>query len=462
MSLDRMFYPDDVAVIGASNKKGKVGNAIMRSLKKKYSGDIYPVNLKEEKILDIPAYPSIVDIDAPVDLAIVALPAKMVPDIVGQCGSAGVKNLIVVSAGFGEAGRNDLEREIKDKMDRHDMNLLGPNCLGILNTSTGLDTIFNPPDRQDRPPSGSIAFISQSGAFGAATLDWFSEAEIGLSKFVSYGNRIDIDEADLVDYLSTDEETDFIIIYMEGVKYGRRFFEAAKRCGKPMMAVKSGRTEEGASAATSHTASLAGRDKVYHGAFKQAGVIRARDIREMFNVAKAVSYQPVPRGDDIAIVTNGGGAGVMATDELVERGLSLASLSVETKKDLKEAVEEGVISEHATLDNPIDIVGDATPERYERTLKAVLDDENVDSVIVVILFQSPTLDERMVDVLDRVEKNKPVVVVAPGGRYTHKITAKIEDAGIPVYQTPAEGVQAVWGLSRCCPGSGGVRRTKDI
>ncbi|MEF8874947.1 MAG: CoA-binding protein, partial [Candidatus Thermoplasmatota archaeon] len=320
--------------------------------------------------------------------------------------------------------------------------------------SVELDSIFNPPERQDRPRSGSIAFLSQSGAFGAAVLDWFSEADIGLSKFVSYGNRVDVDEADLIDHLSEDEETEFIIFYIEGVKSGRKFFKAAERCGKPIMTVKSGRTEEGSSAATSHTASLAGKDKVYDGAFKQSNVLRTYGLREMFNVAKALSSQPVPKGDNVAIVTNGGGAGIMATDELVDRDLNLARFSSETEERLEKAVEKGTIPDHATLGNPIDIVGDATSKRYERSIEIILQDDNVDAVIVVLLLQSPTLEEDIVDRLDRLQGDKPIIAVAPGGRYTHEITARLEDKGIPVYQTPTEGVQAVWGLSLCCPERG--------
>ncbi len=451
MDLDDMFNPESVAVIGASNMEGKVGNAIMKSMKRRYIGKVYPVNIKEEKILGIKAHASVLDIDAKIDLAVIAVPAKIVPKVVDECGRAGVKNVIVVSAGFSEAGREDLELKIKDIADEYDMDLIGPNCLGIYNPAIELDTIFNPPERQDRPEAGSIAFLSQSGAFGAATLDWFSEADIGLSKFISYGNRVDVDEADLVDYFSGDKDTDLIIFYIEGVKDGRKFYEATKRCGKPIMAVKSGRTEAGSSAATSHTASLAGRDKVYDGAFKQSNVIRAHDFREMFNITKAFSFQPLPKGDNIAIVTNGGGAGVMATDELVERDMDLASFSKETKERFKKAIEDEVIPEHATLDNPVDIIGDATSKRYGKAIDIVLKDENVDAVIVVLLFQSPAIEEDIVDRLDSLQGKKPLIAVAPGGRYTHRLTAKIEKRGIPVYQTPGEGVQALWGLCRCCP-----------
>jgi len=444
-----MFWPDNVAVIGASNKEGKVGNAMMKSLKRKFEGGIFPVNIKEDQVLGLKAYESVTDIGDKVDLALISLPAKIVPDIIEECAVSGIKNVIVVSAGFSEAGREDLEEYIKKIVDEYDMNLIGPNCLGIYNPWIELDTIFNPPERQARPDPGSIAFLSQSGAFGAAILDWFSESNIGLSKFISYGNRADIDEADLIDYISEDEKTDYLIFYIEGVKDGRRFFEAAKKSKKPILAIKSGRTEKGSSAATSHTASLAGKDGVYEGAFKQSKVIRLKTLREMFNVAKALSFQPLPKGKNIGIVTNGGGAGVMSTDSLIEKGLNLAVFSEQTKDKFEQAVDEGVIPNHATLKNPVDIVGDAPSRRYKRAMEITLEDDNVDVLIVVCLFQSPALDDEIVEKLDMMqEKGKPIIIIASGGEFTHKMADKIEKKGLPVYQTPEDAVQAVNGLCR--------------
>jgi len=445
-----MFWPDSVAVIGASNQEGKVGNAIMKSLKRRYEGKIYPVNIKEEEVLGIQAHESVSDIGSEIDLAIICLPAKIIPDIVKQCGRSGIKNIILVSAGFSEAGREDLEDEVKKIVEEHNMNLLGPNCLGIYNPWNELDTIFNPPERQSRPDPGSVAFLSQSGAFGAAVLDWFSESNIGLSKFVSYGNRADIDEADLVDYISEDEKTDHLIFYIEGLKKGRKFFEAARKSEKPILAIKSGWTEKGSSAATSHTASLAGKDGVYDGAFKQSDIIRLRTIREMFNGAKALSFQPLPKGKNVGIVTNGGGAGVMSTDSLVEKGLSLAEFSEETKDKFEEAVEEGEIPDHATLKNPVDIVGDAPSERYKKAMEITLEEKNVDVLLVICLFQSPALDEDIVEKLDELqEKGKPIITIASGGEFTHKMTEKIEKRDIPVYQTPEDAIQAVKVICEC-------------
>ncbi len=445
-----MFWPDTVAVIGASNKEGKVGNAIMKSLMRKYGGKIFPVNIKDDEVLGLEAYESVSDIEEQVDLALISLPAKFVPDILEECGKTEISNVIVISAGFSEAGREDLEERLTDIVNRYNMNLIGPNCLGIYNPRNGLDTIFNPPKRQARPDPGSIGFLSQSGAFGAAILDWFSESDIGLSKFVSYGNRADIDEADLVNHLSQDEKTEYLIFYIEGVKTGRNFFDAAKNSDIPILAVKSGRTEQGSSAATSHTASLAGKDGVYEGAFKQSNVIRLKSLREMFNVAKALSFQPLPEGRGVGIVTNGGGAGVMCTDSLVEKNLSLADLTERTEDKFRRAVDDGEIPDHATLKNPVDIVGDATSERYRRAMEITLEDDNVDVLIVVSLFQSPALDENIVEKIDRLqEKGKPIITIASGGNYTHEMANKMENRGIPVYQTPEDAVQAVKGLCEC-------------
>ena len=447
MDLDKMFRPNSVAVIGASNKEGKVGNAIMKSLMKKFKGDIFPVNLKEQEILGKKVYSSVKDINNNVDLAVIAIPAEYVPNAVEECGEAGIKNIIIVSAGFREAGRQDLEEELKKNAERYNIRVIGPNCLGVYDSKIGLDTIFNPPERQSRPKEGDIAFLSQSGAFGAAMLDWFSESDVGLSKFVSYGNRVDVDEADLINYLDNDPDTRIITYYIEGVKDGRKFMKAAQNCSKPIVALKSGRTSAGSSAAASHTASLAGKDEIYDAAFKRSGIIRVKTVRELINLARALSSQPFAKGDKIAIVTNGGGVGVMCTDSLVWNNLELAELTKDTNNKFKEAVRNGVIPEHASLNNPIDIIGDATPDRYKTAMDIVLEDNNVNGLIVAFLFQSPALSEDIISKTAEMKKHgKPIVAIAPGGKFADQIAHKIEEKGIPVYETPEEGVEVMRGL----------------
>ncbi len=447
MNLDNMFYPNGVAVIGASKTDGKVGNAIMKSIQRGYDGDVYPININEDEVMGIPAHDSVKEVDDEIDLAIIAIPAKFVPKVIKDCGEKGIRNAIIVTAGFREAGEIELEKKLVDIADEYGVRFIGPNCLGIYNSKNELDTIFNPPKRQARPKEGGIAFLSQSGAFGAAMLDWFSESDIGISKFISYGNRANLDEADLMEYLCEDDETDIITYYIEGLKDGRKFMEAAKKCSKPIIALKSGRTSAGSSAAASHTASLAGKDEVYDAAFKQAGILRVKSVRELVVILRALRCQPLAKGDRIAIVTNGGGVGVMCADSLIWSGLKLADFSKSTRDDFKLAVDSGMIPDHSSLNNPVDIVGDAPSERYEKAMEIVLSDENVDALIVVFLFHSPAIDEKIVSKTVNMKKHvKPIIAIAPGGKFTHMMSEKLEEHGIPVYETPEDGVAAVNGL----------------
>jgi len=458
MNLSDMFYPEGVAVIGASNKEGKVGNAIMKSIMRKYDGQVYPINIKEKNVLGVPAYSSVKEVDEKIDLAVIAIPAKFVPQVIKECGEKGIGNAIIVTAGFREAGEVELEEKVVENANRYGVRFIGPNCLGVYNSNNELDTIFNPPERQARPKKGTVAFLSQSGAFGAAMLDWFSESEIGISKFISYGNRADLDEADLIDYLSEDEETEIITYYIEGLKDGRKFMEAAKKCSKPIIALKSGRTSAGSSAAASHTASLAGNDEVYDAAFKQAGILRVKSVRELVVILRAIRCQPMAKGDRVAIVTNGGGVGVMCADSLTWSGLKLADFSKSTREEFKKEVESGLIPEHSSLNNPVDIVGDAPSERYETAMDIVLKDENVDALIVVFLFHSPAIEEDIVSkTVDMKEYGKPIIAIAPGGEFTHMMSEKLEDHGIPVYETPEDGVAAVNGLVKLGEGPKGKK-----
>ncbi|MFO7792886.1 MAG: CoA-binding protein [Candidatus Saliniplasma sp.] len=459
MNLDSLFNPKGVAVVGASNKEGKVGNAIMKSITKKFDGQVYPINIKENDVMGIQAHSSVKEVGDEIDLAIIAIPAKFVPQSIKECGEKGIENVIIVTAGFREAGEVELEEEVVEIAREHGVRFLGPNCLGIYNSKNGLDTIFNPPERQSRPKKGSVAFLSQSGAFGAAMLDWFSERDIGISKFVSYGNRADLDEADFIEYISEDDETELITYYIEGLKDGRKFMEAAKKCSKPIIALKSGRTSAGSSAAASHTASLAGKDEVYDAAFKQSGILRVKSVRELVVILRALRIQPKAKGGKIGIVTNGGGVGVMCADSLVWSGLELAEFTKKTRANFKEAVESGKIPTHSSFNNPVDIVGDATSERYKITMDIVLKDENLDALIVVFLFHSPAIGEDIVSKTVSMKKHgKPIVAIAPGGKFSHMMSQKLEDQGIPVYETPEDGVAAVNGLVKLGEGY----RERDI
>ncbi|MEO2151133.1 MAG: CoA-binding protein [Thermococcus sp.] len=452
-SLDFLFYPKSVAVIGASHVPGKVGNAIMRSITLRFEGKVYAVNVKGGEIevngKKFKVYRSIKEIPDEVDVAVIAVPAKFVPDVIDECGEKGVKGAIVISAGFKEAGRADLEEELVKRARKWGIRVVGPNCLGVTNLENGFDCNFNPPERQARPPFGKVAFMSQSGAFGAAILDWAAREKIGMSKFISLGNMADLDESDFMDYLGDDEKTGVITGYLEGVKDGRKFLETAKRVTlkKPVVILKSGRTEAGAKAAASHTGSLAGSYAIYRAAFEQSGVLEATTMRQLFNYAKALAMQKPAKGDRVAIVTNGGGAGVMMSDGLLERGLKMAELSEETLKKFEEDVKAGKLPAHMSYKNPIDVIGDAPSSRYERAMRYALEDPNVDVLVVIALFQSPALDEGIIDAVERMKAyGKPMVFVAPGGDFPHKMARNIEQKGIPVYETTEDAVDAVYAL----------------
>ncbi|AIF68459.1 CoA-binding protein [Palaeococcus pacificus DY20341] len=450
MNLDFLFYPKSVAVIGASNKEGKIGNAIMKNLVNYgFKGKIYPINVKEEQVLGLKAYKSILDVPENVDVAVIAVPSKFVPDIIDQCGQKGVKGAVVISAGFKEAGKADLEEELVKRARKWGIRVVGPNCLGITNIEVTFDVTFNPPERQARPEFGGIAFMSQSGAFGAAILDWAARHEVGMSKFISLGNMADLDESDFMEYLKDDPKTKVITAYLEGVKDGRKFLKAANAATrkKPVIVLKSGRTEAGAKAAASHTGSLAGSYAIYEAAFEQTGVLNAKSMRQLFNYAKVLAMQKPANGDRVAIVTNGGGAGVMMSDGIIEKGMKMAELSEETKQKFAKAIEEGVLPHHMSYRNPIDIIGDAPSTRYELAMRYALEDENVDVLVVIALFQSPALDEGIVEKLAKMQEyGKPIVFVAPGGRYPEEMARRIEKVGIPVFETVEDGVEAVYAL----------------
>ncbi|RLF84224.1 CoA-binding protein [Thermococci archaeon] len=452
MNLDFLFYPQSVAVIGASNKEGKIGNAIMKNLINfGFKGKIYPVNVKEEKILGIKAYKSVLEIPENVDVAVISIPGKFVPQILEECGQKGVKGVVVISAGFKEAGNVELEEKLLEVARKWNIRIVGPNCLGVTNIENGFDCTFNPPERQARPEFGGIAFMSQSGAFGAAILDWAARHEVGMSKFISLGNMADLDESDFMEYLKDDKATRVITAYLEGVKDGRKFLEVARNATKkkPVVILKSGRTEAGAKAAASHTGSLAGSYTIYQAAFEQTGVLEARSMRQLFNYAKALTMQKPAKGDRVAIVTNGGGAGVMMSDGVLEVGLKMADLSEETKEKFAKAIVEGKLPAHMSYKNPIDIIGDAPSRRYEVAMRYALEDENVDVLAVIALFQSPALDEGIVEAVGRMQEyGKPVVFIAPGGAYPEKMARRIEKTGVPVFETVEDGVDAVYALVR--------------
>jgi acetate---CoA ligase (ADP-forming) len=384
-SLEALFAPKSVAVIGASTKPDSLGRAVFKNiLFHGYTGVVYPVNPKAKSILGVKAYPSVLDIPDEIDLAVIIVPAIAVANVLEECGRKGVLAAIVISAGFKEIGEEGAqrERELQQIAQRYGIALLGPNCLGIINTdpAVSLNATFAP----GMPRQGNIAFISQSGALGVAALEYAQRQKIGLSKFISIGNKADLHENHLLDYLKDDPLSDVILLYVEDLEDPQGFHRLATEITSerpkkiPILAIKSGRTLEGAKAATSHTGALAGSDEVYDSIFMQSGVLRVETIEELFDYAIAFAQQPLPQSNRIAIVTNAGGAGILATDAAVRHGVQLAEFTEETVRKLRELLPPTV-----NVANPVDMTGEPNEQRYETVVRTVLEDPNVAGVVVI-------------------------------------------------------------------------------
>ena len=388
-SIERIFYPSAIAVVGTTKVPGTVPYDIFFNiLRDSYQGTLFPVSPNARSICSVKAYKYVVDIPDPVDLAVLVFPAAVCHLALEQCGQKGIKGAIIISAGFREVGPAGVEREeqIKKIAAKHGISFIGPNCLGLINTNPSVH--LNASFARRMPAEGSIGFLSQSGALCTAVLDYAQAKSIGFSKFVSFGNKADISEIDLMYYLRDDPKTKVVLLYLEEVSDGRAFMEAARdviKAGKPVLLIKSGRTSEGAAAAASHTGSLAGSDEVTEAAMKQAGVIRCTTIEEMFNIAIAMAYQPLPNGKRIAIITNAGGPGVLTTDAAIGRGLELGKFSEATTEVFKKSLPVT-----ANIKNPVDVIGDARADRYRVALSGALDDPNIDGVFVILTPQSMT------------------------------------------------------------------------
>ena len=384
--LEQFFRPESVAVIGASRNPEKLGYQVVANIRDGgFRGRIYPINLRAEEILGLRAYPSVLDVPAPVDLSVIIVPQRFVAAVLEECGQKGVPGAVIITAGFREAGREGVaeEQKLLRIAERYGIRVVGPNCLGVIDTSTPLNASF----AAGIPPAGPAAFMSQSGALGTAVLDMAMAGRIGFSKFISLGNKADVNEIDLLRVLAGDPHTQVILIYAEALPNGQEFIRVAREVTrtKPVVAIKSGVTRSGSRAVSSHTGSLAGSEAAYEAAFRQAGVIRAPTMESVFDYAQAFSYQPLLRGDRIGIVTNAGGPGILATDALERAGLRIAHLDPRTIGDLREFLPHA-----ASTMNPVDVLGDAQADRYERALRLVMADEGVDGVIVIVTPQAVT------------------------------------------------------------------------
>jgi len=409
-NLHKIFYPSSVAIVGATKTKGTVPYDILENiLKADINAAVYPVSPREQHIAGVKAYKYVIDITDPVDLAIIVFPSAVAHMALEQCGQKGIKSVIIISAGFKEVGEKGREREeqIKEIAGKYDMSFIGPNCLGIINTDPAVN--LNASFARKMPEEGNIGFLSQSGALCTAVLDYARAKHIGFSKFISFGNKADISEVDLMYYLMNDEKTKVILLYLEEVSDGRALMKAARdviiKSGKPVLILKSGRTQEGASAAASHTGSLAGSDEICDAAFEQVGIIRCDHIEEMFNKAIAFTYQPAPASNEVAIITNAGGPGVLTTDSAIREGLKLAKFSEETIKNFKR-----YLPSTANINNPVDVIGDARADRYDAALKGAINDPSVAGIFVILTPQSMTNIEEIANEVVKVAKetDKPI------------------------------------------------------
>jgi acetyl-CoA synthetase (ADP-forming) len=445
MTLDYFFKPKAIAVIGASNDPLKLGYEVFKNLKKYRAGKVYPVNVKDEEVQEVKAYKNVKDIPDEVDLAVIVVPKRFVKGTVIDCGEKGVRGVILITAGFGEVdeeGKRE-ERELVEIAHKYGMRIVGPNCVGIINTRDDMNATFVMDAKK-----GDIAFISQSGALGAGIIYKTVKEGIGFSKFVSIGNMADVDFSEFMEYLADTEKDKAIALYIEGLKDGRKFMEVSKRVTKkkPVIVLKAGKSESGARAASSHTGSLAGSWKIYEAAFKQSGVIIADTIDDMLSMARAFT-QPLPKGRRVAIMTNAGGPGVLTADAIDRLGLKLANLEEKTIEELR-----SFLPPMAAVKNPVDMIASARGGDYYKTAKLLLQDPNVDmliSICVVPTFAGMTPTEHaegVVRAIKEVSNGKPVLGLFMAGYVSEKAKEVLEANGIPSYERPEDVAAGAYAL----------------
>lgn len=439
-ALQAIFAPKNVAVIGATEKEGSVGRTILWNLiSTPFGGAVFPINPKRPSLLGIKAYPSIKDVPDAVDLAVIVTPSTVIPDVLDECGQMGVKGAIVISAGFKEIGPEGvrLEERLLANARKHKMRVVGPNCLGVMSPISGINATF----AAGMARKGKVAFISQSGALCTAVLDWSFKENVGFSHFVSVGSMLDVDWGDLIYYLGDDPHTESIVMYMETIGDARSFISAAREVSltKPIIVIKPGRTEGAARAAASHTGSLTGSDEVLDAAFRRAGVLRVNNISEVFSMAEVLGRQPRPKGPRLTILTNAGGPGVIATDALITSGCELAEVSHETMDKLSEFLPAAW-----SHNNPIDIIGDASPERYAKSLEVAAQDDNSDGLLVILTPQAMTDPTATAEGLKSYAKSydKPILASWSGGQEVAAGESILNKAGIPTFEYPDDAARA--------------------
>ncbi len=452
-NLDKIFNPRTIALIGASRDSNSVGHGILKNLIsgcvfpseycRPFKGSIYPVNPNAEEILGKRCYANIKDIEDEIDLVIIATPASIVHNIVKECIQKKVGGIIIISAGFAEINEEGkkLQEKIVEDLRKAKIPLIGPNCLGIIRPSINLNASFAP----SMPPNGNVAFVSQSGAIADSIIDWAIERRYGFSTIISYGNRADLDVYDFLEWLEKDPDTKTIALYIEGLDNGKRFMEVVSKISKPIIVLKAGRTSEGSSAISSHTGSLAGSYEVYKAAFKQSGVLMAETIEDLFDLAKALVFQP-SCDNNIAIVTNGGGCGVLCADYCSELGVSLVELK---KSTITKLDKTGKMHPAYNRMNPLDIVGDALPDRYEAAVDTLLAEDYISGLIVIQTLQTmtnPLEDARVIIEANKKYPDKPIICVYMGGRFSKRGRMMLEAEGIPDFNDIRKAARAMWAL----------------
>lgn len=444
--LETFFKPKSIAVVGASKNSTKIGHATLKNiLISDYDCKVYPINPKEKEILGVKCYKTLNDAPGKIDLVMVSVPAKIVPQIMRECVQKKVENTIIISSGFSEIGDHKLEDEIKKIAEKSNMRILGPNTMGYKNASDNLDASFV----FGVPRKGNLSLISQSGALGIGMIYLANNEYVGVSKIIGVGNKLDIDDDDLIDYFSTDPETKVIGLYIEAIKDGRAFMNSIKACDKPVLVVKAGRSAAGARATASHTGSMAGSDKIYGAAIRQAGGIRCRDLVELFDMARALAGQPPAQGNRIGIITNGGGLGILLTDACEANGLTIPKLSQKTYNKI-----DKILPDLIRPNNPVDLVGDAGFYRYEASTRALLEDPNIDGVIVASVHGGYARPREFTGAILKMirerklheEFKKPILGTWIGGKEFEDLVLDLKAAGVPIYPSSWRTARAMTAL----------------
>lgn len=464
--MDAFFKPHSVAVVGATKKIDKAGYVIFKNFATNkercvFRGELYAVNPNESQILGFKCFPNLRKIPGDIDLVVIIVPAKAVPNVMMDAAAKKVKSAIIISSGFKEVGNTELEDQVVEVAKKGGIRVLGPNCLGVFYSKTGIDTLFLPETKvlstgedvvaTPRPLSGNIAMITQSGAFGVAALDYLTGRQMGVSKFVSFGNKCDVTESDILYYLLHDRETKVILVYLEDVKDGRQFLEVSKMvtAKKPVVVIKSGRSSAGARAAASHTGAIAGSDKIYDAAFEQGGIIRARDMEEFFDIGKALAMQPPAFGSNIGILTDAGGPGVMTVDECESLGLTVDRFDDETDKKFDNLKQQGVILKIAATHNPVDLTGSVTDEMFEIAADLIFQDPKISGIILLGLHHMPGLREKYIKGIVKVaaKYTKPIVMCDIGATEMALYTrSQFDRLCVPSFESPEDAARAMKSL----------------